>query len=103
MWNDPWLRDDLNFRLEGLSNDDGSHLRVSDLTNPNTQGWDVARITALFSSRDAKEILSLVPPSNRGDDRIIWHWTTNGVYSVKSGYRLISERLDPNTNLFVNG
>ena len=43
------------------------------------------RITTLFSFRDAKEILSLVPPSNRGDDRIIWHWNTNAVYSVSRG------------------
>ncbi|KAF4371107.1 hypothetical protein F8388_020834 [Cannabis sativa] len=37
---------------------------------------------------DVKLILGMVPASLDSEDRIIWHYNTNGEYSVQSGYQV---------------
>lgn len=36
-------------------------------------------------------ILQVSMPSNRGQDRIIWHFDRKGAYSIKLGYKVLME------------
>ncbi|KAJ9556786.1 hypothetical protein OSB04_011400 [Centaurea solstitialis] len=70
--------------------------------NSSSNSWNIDMISRIFSARDRDCILNLPPPSGLEPDRIIWHWTSNGVYSVKSSYRIIMERLVQNHHFFID-
>nr|DAD49162.1 TPA_asm: hypothetical protein HUJ06_019099 [Nelumbo nucifera] len=64
---------------------------VSDLWIPGHKEWDVEMIHELFGPRDASAILNIPLSYASQEDRLIWHLSLNGVYSVKSvksGYRV---------------
>ncbi|KAM1174962.1 hypothetical protein ACFX19_028017 [Malus domestica] len=61
---------------------------VSDLIDPSSNSWRTEMISDGFNQVDVLPILS-IPLSQVGiDDRLVWHHTTDGVYSVKTGYGL---------------
>ncbi|KAK1361719.1 hypothetical protein POM88_046193 [Heracleum sosnowskyi] len=49
--------------------------------------WDESFIKNIFNSEDAQTILKIPWGSNEIKDKIIWHYSKNGEYSVKSGYK----------------
>jgi len=64
-----------------------SHPAVTDLLDPNTGSWDVTMVRDLFWEEDAKLILCL--PVHEGmDDILAWHYNKNGLFSVKSAYKV---------------
>lgn len=65
---------------------------VSTLFYPGTKTWDIERVQQLFTTDDAKAILATRVPQQDVSDRIAWSRTTNGVYTVKTGYRLWCDR-----------
>ncbi|KAF4375531.1 hypothetical protein F8388_024190 [Cannabis sativa] len=48
----------------------------------------VVNLRLAFGEWDVKLILGMVPASLDSEDRIIWHYNTNGEYSVQSGYQV---------------
>ena len=64
---------------------------------------DLTKINQIFSPRDRKEIVCILPSLTLGADKIIWHWAPNGCYSVKLRYRVITKRIDSNSHLFIEG
>lgn len=49
---------------------------------------------ALFSAGDAKAILNMRIPQNKTVDKMAWVYSTNGNYTVKTGYRMWQESLN---------
>ncbi|KAM2292630.1 hypothetical protein ACFXTI_027340 [Malus domestica] len=61
---------------------------VSDLIDLSSNSWRTEMISDGFNQVDVLLILS-IPLSQVGiDDRLVWHHTTDGVYSVKTWYGL---------------
>ncbi|XP_057809003.1 uncharacterized protein LOC131023477 [Salvia miltiorrhiza] len=54
------------------------------------QAWDVGLLNTIFSSNDIRDIISIPLPSHPTPDSLIWHYFKNGLYSVKSAYKLAS-------------
>ena len=52
----------------------------------NQKSWDIIKIRNMFNTVDTETILSTRIPQNSTNDRIAWTHSTNGRYSVKSGY-----------------
>lgn len=48
--------------------------------------WDVQKVYSLFAFEEAEVILS-IPLLGDNADKRIWHFTPNGRYTVRSGYR----------------
>ena len=63
-------------------------LVVQDLMIPRLKEWDVELIQGLFDDHDVEEIVKTYVV-----DTIIWNYTPNGQYSMKSGYRVAVDRL----------
>ncbi|KAM1551665.1 hypothetical protein ACFX10_043768 [Malus domestica] len=83
---DPWFPKPSTFKVKPKANLEGT--KVSDLIDPATNSWRTDMISNGFNRDDVLLILS-IPLSQAGiDDRLVWHYTTNGVYSIKSGYGL---------------
>lgn len=50
--------------------------------------WDTSMLNVLFCQRD-KEIIKSIPLCSPGvQDRIIWHYTYTGRFTVASAYKL---------------
>lgn len=50
--------------------------------------WDEGKVLQVFSAEDAHLILASRVPTIPKPDRVAWHNTLNGQYSVKAGYQL---------------
>jgi hypothetical protein len=61
---------------------------VSQLIDPVTRTWDEAIIRKYFFHHDAEAVLQIKLPRRPADDFIAWHFESNGVFTVKSAYRL---------------
>lgn len=103
IWEDPWLPRSLTrrpFTPRGAT----LLTRVSDLINPNTGKWDTRLVKDVFWEEDAAVILAIPVYADR-EDTLAWHYDKNGLFSVKSVYKLqrditLRER---NTNLMASG
>lgn len=51
--------------------------------------WNLELIYSSFWTHEADAICSIPLPLNPAPDRLCWHFTKNGVYSVKSGYHVV--------------
>ncbi|XP_037491160.1 uncharacterized protein LOC105631710 [Jatropha curcas] len=69
------------------------HIRVFDLILAHgTRAWNLPLIHGLFNPSIAEIITSIPLSTIVQDDILIWHWTDSGIYSVKSGYRLLASQ-----------
>lgn len=86
---DPWLPIPRTFKP--ISSHERMLERVVDLIDASTGQWRSGLITKCFEGMEAHTILS-IPVSKFGCAyKLIWHYTTSGVYSVKSGYYIAQE------------
>lgn len=67
-------------------------MMVSDFFVPGTRCWDKELIDEVFPEDDAKQILKTSPSPSGVPDGTIWHFSTNGMYSVKTAYHLAVRR-----------
>lgn len=90
VWSDPWLSRQPSFRVISLRPQGYDIERVEKLIDPLYHTWreDVVRNT--FLPFEAEEVLSIPLFSMALDDIYAWYYTTNGQYSVKSGYHFIN-------------
>ncbi|KAL4308866.1 hypothetical protein GQ457_01G015730 [Hibiscus cannabinus] len=92
IWNDSWLpgpgdgrvkRDSINI----------NYIHVSDLIHGPSATWRVDVLQALFDEEQVDTICSIPLSRSRKCDEIIWRPDRSGIYSVKSGYRLLRDDL----------
>ncbi|KAL8548930.1 hypothetical protein ACS0TY_007984 [Phlomoides rotata] len=88
VWGIPWLNREADFYvrtpiIEGLES-----LLVSDLFLPGTRVWNVTLINWIFTEEERGVVLKMTPGMEAAGDRLIWHHTWDGVYSVKTAYSL---------------
>ncbi|KAM1939411.1 hypothetical protein ACFX13_027258 [Malus domestica] len=89
---DPWFPKPSTFRVRPNDNMDAT--MVCDLIDPASNSWKANIIFAGFHREDTDTILS-IPLSHFGcEDRLMWHHSVNGVYSVKSGYGIAMELME---------
>ncbi|KAM1520037.1 hypothetical protein ACFX15_022281 [Malus domestica] len=81
---DPWLPTPQTFLANPM--DSLEEIKVRDLIDPISKSWKEEVILAGFNRDEARKILS-IPLSKSGcHDRLVWHYTVNGDYSVKTGF-----------------
>ncbi|KAK8497416.1 hypothetical protein V6N13_000206 [Hibiscus sabdariffa] len=97
VWNEPWLPGPGDGRVRNC-HIDISYTYVSDLIDSTTATWKVDVLEALFDEARVSRICS-IPLSKAGlSDEIFWRPDGLGVYTVKSGYRLIRGDLSSSTS-----
>ena len=86
---DPWIPIPNTFKLQTRN-----ALKpewVSDLIDFDLGGWNMEMVHDLFDEEESKLILG-IPLSLMGcKDRIIWHYTKHGGYTVRTGYKVTME------------
>ncbi|CAN6579645.1 unnamed protein product [Malus baccata var. baccata] len=89
---DLWFPKPSTFRVRPTEDLDAT--MVCDLIDPGSNSWKANIIYAGFHREDADTILS-IPLSHFGcEDRLVWHHSVNGVYSVKSGYGVAMDLME---------
>ena len=82
--NDPWFPKPSTFKVTPLASLQAT--MVSDLIEPSTRTWKAEMVKSGFNLDDVSPILS-IPVSRTGRrDRLVWHHSVNGEYSVRTGY-----------------
>ncbi|KAL0003155.1 hypothetical protein SO802_016936 [Lithocarpus litseifolius] len=72
---------------------DGFHYSLAETA---VQSWDRDIVAGLFAPLEADLILKIPLSPTNVEEKLIWPYVPNGVYSVKSGYRfLVQETADP--------
>ncbi|XP_073152635.1 uncharacterized protein [Henckelia pumila] len=75
-------------KIETLPTQDLQEMRVHNLMIPGHKEWDIELIHEIFNERDISRITSIPLGMSNFEDLLIWHFTDNGCYTVKSGYHL---------------
>jgi hypothetical protein len=87
IWRDSWVPRSDSLKISGMR--EHSRLRwVSDLINPATRTWDEVTIRKIFFHHDAEAVLALKLPPRATDDFVAWNCEDNGIFTVRSAYRL---------------
>jgi hypothetical protein len=61
---------------------------VKNLFGSGPNGWNDELVHKTFLPHDAEQVLKIKIPSHSISDTIAWHYEQNGVFSVKSAYKL---------------
>ncbi|KAL6520131.1 hypothetical protein OROHE_017274 [Orobanche hederae] len=98
-----WIPRDFNFRVNtpnflGLQN-----FFVRDLFDTDSRSWNRELIESLFWDQDSDPILKIPLPHFPSQDTIIWHFSPNGSYTVKNGYRFFNSINKPCLNRNLAG
>ncbi|XP_010495629.1 PREDICTED: uncharacterized protein LOC104772748 [Camelina sativa] len=91
VWRDPWLLDIRPRSANGRGRLWLPGLIVNHLINPVTKDWHLPILEEFFDPVDIQLIRSMPVSRTYQPNRLIWHFTKSGKYSVKSGYRLARE------------
>lgn len=84
---DPWLKNKVEYCVDQTIDYGVANIPVSEFINNNDRSWDAAKVMEFFSASDASLILQTGIPHGTVQDRIAWPRSSNGVYTVKSGYQ----------------
>jgi len=74
---------------------------VADLLDNNSNRWNVAMLNQFYDASLVQEIQRIPINANFASDRLVWTATTQGIYTIKSGYlsiRKTSLSATSNTN-----
>ena len=89
---DRWVPKETTFRvispLPGIAND----TQMSWLIDQHSKTWNMHRLREFFLDFEAEVISSIPICPNLPNDRMVWHYTKSGKYSVKSAYHLILDQ-----------
>jgi hypothetical protein len=99
IWEDPWLPLPHSFLPSRFYPTSSSAEYVSDLIISGQSRWNENLLVELFPTYEIESILQIPLSTNPLPDRIIWHFTKSGMYTVKSGYKAAMEQKYRNLDL----
>ncbi|XP_010480831.1 PREDICTED: uncharacterized protein LOC104759619 [Camelina sativa] len=88
VWRDPWIPDIQPRPANGRGRQLHPNLMVNHLINPYTKEWHMPILEEYMDLVDIQIIVSMEIKKSFKPDKLIWHYTKSGKYSVKSGYQL---------------
>jgi hypothetical protein len=67
---------------------------VSFIIDNGTKRWNLDLIEQMFSPAELRLIQSIPLSCMNRDDALIWRGTSRGIFSVRSAYHMLKERVD---------
>ncbi|XP_010501979.1 PREDICTED: uncharacterized protein LOC104779321 [Camelina sativa] len=91
VWSDPWIsaQSPRPALCSGSSID--PTLRVETFIDRSSQSWNLALLSASFEPKDVTLISALPLGNLNSPDRLGWHLTKTGLYTVKSWYKALRQ------------
>ncbi|KAL8111232.1 hypothetical protein AgCh_019083 [Apium graveolens] len=84
---DRWLRNKDDFCVDQSSTTADMSTKVCEFFRADLKSWDVTKVKACFNQADADAILSTRIPRTGTKDRVAWCHSSDGKYTVKTGYQ----------------
>lgn len=84
-----WIPGSVNFQISSLVGNPS--LKVDDLINKTNRTWDREFIHSTFMEEDAKRIFQIPLAATEHEGILVWRGETTGVFSVRSGYKILIE------------
>jgi hypothetical protein len=95
IWRDPWIP--CGWLQKALGKHQPCRLKwVAQLMDQTTMEWKEEVVRDVFKEQDADEIMRIRLPSKPTEDFISWFYEKNGLFSVRSVYKLAKELKDVN-------
>ena len=88
MWKDLWIKDNPNFKPTTQVIDIMEDLKVATLWSHEMHCWNEDLLKELLNDQDVKAISNMLLPYTTTIDKLIWNFTKDRRYSMKSGYRV---------------
>lgn len=88
LWNDPWLPLPFSFKPFSPPMEGTEEWVVGDLIDEERGEWLTTVIHDIFTTEEAHLILKIPLSMRNAEDRLVWHYDSKGVFSVKSGYHV---------------
>ena len=85
---DQWLPNEGSGKVSSPPGTHDPELRVASLIDHDLHCWKTDLVDAIFSPAKARVIKAIPLSFMDSPDWLFWPWSRNGVYSVKSGYKL---------------
>lgn len=96
IWDYPWLPSLEHPWILSLVIEGHNEATVDYLINPISRSWDRDIVVGFFAPLEVELIMKIPLSSTNVEDKLIWPHVSNGVYTVKSGYRfLVQEKAGP--------
>lgn len=96
---DAWVPTGINYKIQdGVS--DYTIQKAADLIDPITRQWDQDRIFTYLSSEDVARILNIPLSAHPSEDLLAWRGEASGLYTVRSGYKLLIQHNTLQLNSF---
>ena len=93
IWRDRWIPTPNTFKVVSPRGHMQGLDRVEQLIEKELRIWDVELVKSTFLPIDSEAILSISISPTFPDDSLVWAWTKNGSFTVKSAYGVASNLL----------
>ncbi|KAM5577920.1 hypothetical protein ABKV19_008311, partial [Rosa sericea] len=93
LWRDPWLPLPSSFRPFSPIMEGTEEWKVVDIIDADEKEWLLEIMKELFTEMEVSKIASIPLSLRHATDRLVWHFDTKGLYSVKSGYHVYCNSL----------
>lgn len=84
-WEDKWIPSLSGFKMVSHKPINCGIEWVSDVINKNRGVWEEDKLRQVVSEQEWQTIISIPIPMLEREDSLVWHFSKNGDYSVKSG------------------
>ena len=102
-WKDVWVRDLPGFRVRTNPTSGLENLKVLDLLLDAGRGRDSDLVHSIFENNVSLAICSIPLAKSQTSDSLMWHYSNNGFYTVKSCYRMLTGSLhETESRLYVS-
>ncbi|XP_062021093.1 uncharacterized protein LOC133737577 [Rosa rugosa] len=90
VWEDPWIPLPYSFIPYSSPMDGLEDMLVEDLIDQEEKEWAISFMNEIFYPEEVGIIASIPLSVREPNDKWMWHFSKNGVYSVRSGYHVFS-------------
>ena len=91
VWKDKWLPSSSTYKVVSPRLNAPMDLRVSELIDMENRCWNIHLLQQLFLPFEVEEIRSTPLSNSLPSDKQIWTGTSNGLFTVRSAYKLAME------------
>lgn len=89
----PWIDVDNDFFAHGQQILAPGPSRVADFIVQDTCCWNLEKLNLVFNSDEVKRITRTTIPPPGVEDKLVWHFSRDEKYTVKSAYKLAAQLL----------
>jgi len=100
IWGDNWIPFHHDFKVLTTENSSSSNRLVKDFISRDNLSWDTNSLHSQLLSIDSNDIKQIPLLNTSNKDTLMWMYESNGIYSVKSGYKAIKGWQNQNTQPF---